>query len=73
MRLIRADDPAQAAAIAADEIAAACREAVVRRGRAVIAVSAGIDSRIEARADRLVALAGFAKGFSKFLTELSIF
>lgn len=38
---MRADDPAQAAEIAAREVAAACREAVARRGRAVIAVSGG--------------------------------
>lgn len=38
---MRADDPAQAAELAAREIAAACREAVARRGRAVIAVSGG--------------------------------
>lgn len=41
MQLIRAGDPAQAAEIAAREIAATCREAVARRGRAVLAVSGG--------------------------------
>jgi 6-phosphogluconolactonase len=39
--LIRAADAAAAAAIAADEIAGACRRAVAERGRAVIAVSGG--------------------------------
>jgi 6-phosphogluconolactonase len=41
LQLIRTASPAQAAEIAAREIAAACREAVARRGRAVIAVSGG--------------------------------
>jgi 6-phosphogluconolactonase len=41
LQLIRTEDPAQAAEIAAREIADACREAVARRGRAVIAVSGG--------------------------------
>ena len=41
MQLIRTESPAQAAEIAAREVAAACREAVARRGRAVIAVSGG--------------------------------
>jgi 6-phosphogluconolactonase len=41
VRLIRAADAGQAAAIAAQEIAAACRGAVAARGRAVIAVSGG--------------------------------
>jgi len=39
--LIRAADAAAAAAIAADEIADACRRAVAARGQAVIAVSGG--------------------------------
>jgi 6-phosphogluconolactonase len=41
LQLIRTESPAQAAEIAAREIAAACREAVAQRGRAVIAVSGG--------------------------------
>jgi len=39
--LIRAADAAAAAAIAADEIADACRRAVAERGQAIIAVSGG--------------------------------
>ena len=41
MRLIRAADATAAAAIAADEVASACRRAVGERGIAVIAVSGG--------------------------------
>lgn len=41
MRLIRAADAGQAAALAADELAAACRRAVDERGLAIIAVSGG--------------------------------
>jgi 6-phosphogluconolactonase len=41
MQLIRAPDTAAAAARAADEIAAACREAVSERGAALVAVSGG--------------------------------
>lgn len=41
MRLSRASDPAAAAALAAADLAAACREAVAARGRAVIALSGG--------------------------------
>lgn len=39
--MIRAADAASAAAIAADEIADACRRAVAERGQAIIAVSGG--------------------------------
>lgn len=41
MRLIRAATPADAAALAAEEIASACRRVVAARGTAVIAVSGG--------------------------------
>ena len=41
MRLIRAADDAEAAALAAGELAAACRAAVDERGIAVVAVSGG--------------------------------
>jgi 6-phosphogluconolactonase len=41
LRVIRAPDAASAAALAAQQIAAACREAVDARGHAVIAVSGG--------------------------------
>lgn len=41
MRLIRAPDASAAASRAAEEIAAACRDAVAARGRAVVAVSGG--------------------------------
>jgi 6-phosphogluconolactonase len=41
VRLIRAGDAEQAAVIAAEEIAAACRAAIAARGRAVLAVSGG--------------------------------
>lgn len=41
MRVIRAGDPAEAARLAAGEIAACCRAAVAQRGRGVIAVSGG--------------------------------
>jgi len=41
LRLIRAADAAEAATLAAREIATACHRAVVERGRAVVAVSGG--------------------------------
>jgi 6-phosphogluconolactonase len=41
VRLIRADDAAHAARLAAAEIAACCRTAVATRGRALIALSGG--------------------------------